>query len=419
MDWEVKYYPEYWYGKKLAYPHVPKESGKFAKSMAVGNLLFVSGCTGKDTTTDKPISEKFEDQMIMALDKVKMAMEEAGSSMENVVKTVMLVKNLDDYPKMRKTEVEYYLRHAPYLVENPPASTFIVPASLAKPGYLIEIDVMGVINRKAPDWNVKYYAESWGGKKLTYPQVPKEHPKFARTEVVGNLVIISGCEALNHDTVKVETNDFKEQTKIVLEKLRVGMEETGGSMDNLLKTYVLLKDLKDYPQYREGEQEFFRKHAPGLAKNPPASTVINVSSLARPEFLVSGFHGVAPLVVVYYMWLRLLLPEADLLVNQTLHYAFGLLVLLCLGLGLAALFHSYWKATSAERSQGLGVLLLGSLIGIIPPAAGLLTYTFLPKTVLPGSEYYSLLVLLTSLSLARALWRSTIEERPGGVTPAA
>jgi len=67
MNWEVKYFPEYWYGKKLAYPHVPKESGKFAKSMVVGNLVFVSGCTGKDTTTDIPIAEKFEDQMIMAL----------------------------------------------------------------------------------------------------------------------------------------------------------------------------------------------------------------------------------------------------------------------------------------------------------------------------------------------------------------
>ena len=286
MNWEVKYYPEYWYGKKLAYPHVPKESGKFARSMVVGNLVFVSGCTGKDTITDKPIAERFEDQMIMALDKVKAAMEEAGSSMENIVKTVMLVKHLGDYPKMRKTEVEYYMRQAPYLVENPPASTFIAPASLAKPGYLIEIDVIGVINRKAPDWNVKYYAEYWGGKKLAYPQVPKEHPKFARTEAVGNLVIISGCEALNHDTVKVETDDFKEQTRIVLEKIRVGMAETGGSMDNLLKTYVLLKEMKDYPQYREVEQEFFKKHAPGLAKNPPASTVINVTSLARPEFLV-------------------------------------------------------------------------------------------------------------------------------------
>jgi enamine deaminase RidA (YjgF/YER057c/UK114 family) len=224
--------------------------------------------------------------MIMALTKVKMAMEEAGSSMGNLVKTIMLVKRLADYPKMRKTEVEFYQKHAPYLVENPPASTFIAPASLAKPEFLIEVDVIGVINRNVPDWNVKHYAEYWGGKKLAYPHVPKEHPKFARTEVAGNLVIVSGCEALNHDTVKVETNDFKEQTRICLEKIKVGMAETGGSIENLVKTYVLLKNIKDYPAYRDVEQEFFKKHAPSLAKNPPASTVINVSSLALPEFLV-------------------------------------------------------------------------------------------------------------------------------------
>ncbi len=264
MDWEVKYYPEYWDGKKLAYPHVPKESPKFARSMTVGNLIFVSGCTGQDTITGKPTAEKFEDQMIMALTKVKMAMEEAGSSMENVVKTVMLVKRLADYPKMRKTEVEFYQKHAPYLVENPPASTFIAPASLAKPEFLIEVDVIGVINRNAPDWNVKYYAEYWGGKKLAYPHVPKEHPKFARTEVVGNLVIVSGCEALNHDTVKVETSDFKEQTRICLEKIKVGMAETGGSIDNLVKTYVLLKDIKDYPRIPRGGAGVFQETCPQI-----------------------------------------------------------------------------------------------------------------------------------------------------------
>jgi enamine deaminase RidA (YjgF/YER057c/UK114 family) len=224
--------------------------------------------------------------MEMALTKVKMAMEEAGGSMENVVKTVMLVKRLPDYPMMRRTEVEFYQKYAPYLVENPPASTFMAPASLAKPEFLIEVDVIGVINRNAPDWDVKYYAEYWGGKKLAYPHVPKEHPKFARTEAVGNLVIISGCEALDHDTVRVETNDFKEQTKICLEKIRTGMEETGSSIENLVKTYVLLKDMKNYSVYREMEQEFFKRYAPKLAQTPPASTVIHVSSLALPEFLV-------------------------------------------------------------------------------------------------------------------------------------
>jgi len=286
MNWEVKYYPEYWVGKKLAYPHVPKESPKFARSMVVGNLIFVSGCTGQDTIDGTPTGETFEEQMKMALRKVKMAMEEAGSSMENIVKTVMLIKNRDDYPKMRKTEVEYYMEHAPNLVEDPPASTFLVPASLAKPEFLTEIDVIGVINRNASEWSVKHYAEYWGGKKLAYPHVPKEHPKFARTQVVGNLVIVSGCEALDHDTLKVETADFKEQTKICLEKVKVGMEEAGGSINNLVKTYVLLKDIKDYPLYREVERTFFKKHAPDLAKYPPASTVMNVSSLALPEFLV-------------------------------------------------------------------------------------------------------------------------------------
>jgi 2-iminobutanoate/2-iminopropanoate deaminase len=286
MNWKLTYYPEFWVGKKLAYPHVPKEFPKFARMITVGNLIFVSGSTGQDTLTGKPTADNFEDQMIMALDKVKMAMEEAGSSMNNIVKTVMLLKNLKDYPRMRRTEVEYYQKHAPYLVENPPASTFIAPASLAKPEFLIEIDVMGVMSRNEREWAVKYYAESWGGKKLAYPHVPKEHPKFARTEVVGNLVIVSGCEALNHDTVKVETDNFEEQTIICLDKIRKGMAETGGSINNLVKTYVLLKDINNCALYRKVEKEFFKKHAPDLVKNPPASTVINVSSLALPEFLV-------------------------------------------------------------------------------------------------------------------------------------
>jgi len=90
----------------------------------------------------------FEEQMVIALDKVRMAMEEAGSSMNNVVKTLMLLKNLEDYPRMRKTELEYYQKHAPFLVDNPPASTFMQVASLARPEFLVEIDVIGVVSRE-------------------------------------------------------------------------------------------------------------------------------------------------------------------------------------------------------------------------------------------------------------------------------
>jgi 2-iminobutanoate/2-iminopropanoate deaminase len=146
MTEKVVYYPEYWAGKKLSYPNVPKESPKFARSVVAGNLVFVSGCQGQNDETLKVESNVFEEQMTVALDKVRHAMEETGSSMNNVIKTIILLKYLEDYPRMRKTEVEYYQKHAPHLVEYPPASTFM-QVNLAKPEFLVEIDVIGVLSR--------------------------------------------------------------------------------------------------------------------------------------------------------------------------------------------------------------------------------------------------------------------------------
>ncbi len=286
MGWETKYYPEYWVGKKLAYPHVAPEAPKFARSVVVGNLVFVSGGTGQDTLSGGPTPKNFEEQMVSALDKVKTAMNEAGSSLNNVVKTIMLVKNLEDYPRMRKTELEYYQKHAPFLVENPPASTFMQVASLALPEFLVEIDVYGVIDRNAPGWEVKYYPEYWAGKKLAYPHVAPEAGKFARSVVVGNLVFVSGCEGLNPKTARVETDVFEEQMIIALDKIRTALEETGSSMNKIVKTFMLLKHLEDYPRMRKTELEYYQKHAPFLVENPPASTFMQVPSLARAPFLV-------------------------------------------------------------------------------------------------------------------------------------
>jgi len=146
MNDTVVFYPEYWGGNKLSYPNVPAESPKFSRSVVAGNLVFISGCQGQNDETVELETDVFEEQMIIALDKVRHAMEEVGSSMNNVIKTLMLLKNLEDYPRMRKIELEYYQKHAPRLVEDPPASTFM-QVNLAKPGFLVEIDVVGVISR--------------------------------------------------------------------------------------------------------------------------------------------------------------------------------------------------------------------------------------------------------------------------------
>jgi enamine deaminase RidA (YjgF/YER057c/UK114 family) len=58
---------------------------------------------------------------------------------------VMYLKNREDYDVMRATEQEYYQKYAPGLIEEPPASTFMQPMSLARASMLVEIDVVACL----------------------------------------------------------------------------------------------------------------------------------------------------------------------------------------------------------------------------------------------------------------------------------
>jgi enamine deaminase RidA (YjgF/YER057c/UK114 family) len=146
MDQKVIHYPEYWAGKKLSYPNVPAKAWKFSRSIVVGNLIFISGCQGANDETARVETMVFEEQMEIALGKIPHALEEAGSSMNNLVNLIML-KDLKDYPAMRRTKLAYYQKYAPFLIDNPPVSS-VLGAQLGRPEYLLEIESMGVISRE-------------------------------------------------------------------------------------------------------------------------------------------------------------------------------------------------------------------------------------------------------------------------------
>jgi 2-iminobutanoate/2-iminopropanoate deaminase len=132
--------------KKKTYPLIyAGEKQQFARSVVAGNLVFCSGMSGRTMETGNVGSDNVVEQMKVALDKVRAALTEAGTSMDNIVKTVIYLKHVEDYGIMRKTEREYWQKYAPHLLEEPPASTFMQPASLARPNMLIEIEVIAMI----------------------------------------------------------------------------------------------------------------------------------------------------------------------------------------------------------------------------------------------------------------------------------
>jgi len=117
--------------KKKTYPLIyGGVKQKFARSVVVGDLVFLSGSSGRTMEAGEVSSDKVEEQMIVALDKIKGALEEAGSSLENIVKTTIYLRHVEDYQKMRDTEQEYYRKHAPrlWMSRQPAPLLFLSPS---------------------------------------------------------------------------------------------------------------------------------------------------------------------------------------------------------------------------------------------------------------------------------------------------
>lgn len=134
--------------KKITYPAAYKVKVAFSRSVVVGDIVFVSGCSGQTLETFHVSSDDVVEQMQVALDKVRGALEQAGTTMNNIVKTVLYLKNMEDYDRVETKRQEYYRKYAPKLIEEPPADTLIGVAGLHEPDMLVEIDTIAVMPDK-------------------------------------------------------------------------------------------------------------------------------------------------------------------------------------------------------------------------------------------------------------------------------
>lgn len=87
----------------------------FPQAVIAGNLVFVSGTPGIDATTGKLTSDSFEDQAIQAFANVKIILEEAGSSLEKIIKTtIFMVSGYDnDFKIINKVYSQFFPENAP------------------------------------------------------------------------------------------------------------------------------------------------------------------------------------------------------------------------------------------------------------------------------------------------------------------
>ena len=143
----MKKYPNVIRGVEQKYPNVPPGTPIYAKSVVVDNLIFVSGMTAQSFEEGNCLTYTAHDQTIVCLEKLKQTLEEAGSCLENLVRTLILFVDMKDYPVVRAAELEFYKEHAPSLLDAPPGSTVLQAAALARPEFLVEIEAIAVVKQ--------------------------------------------------------------------------------------------------------------------------------------------------------------------------------------------------------------------------------------------------------------------------------
>lgn len=112
--------------------NAPAAIGPYSQAISVGELVFVSGQLPIDPATGAFAEGGIKELTRQSLTNMKAILEEAGTSMANVVKTTVFLADMNDFAAMNEVYAEFFA--APF-----PARSAVVVKTLPK-GALVEIE---------------------------------------------------------------------------------------------------------------------------------------------------------------------------------------------------------------------------------------------------------------------------------------
>ncbi|NFM77436.1 RidA family protein [Clostridium botulinum] len=115
----------------------PAALGAYSQAIKIGDLLFTSGQIPLDPATGELISDDIKKATERSMENLKAVLEEAGTSFEKVVKTVIFIKDMNDFAAVNEV-------YAKYFKENPPARSCVQVGKLPKDA-LVEIELVAMI----------------------------------------------------------------------------------------------------------------------------------------------------------------------------------------------------------------------------------------------------------------------------------
>lgn len=85
----------------------PEPIGPYTQAIQYGNTIFLSGQIGIDRTGEF-VSEDVVQQTKQAMKNIGFVLKEAGLSYENIIKTSIFLKDMNDFPKVNDAYDSYF-----------------------------------------------------------------------------------------------------------------------------------------------------------------------------------------------------------------------------------------------------------------------------------------------------------------------
>ncbi|SEQ38929.1 2-iminobutanoate/2-iminopropanoate deaminase [Lachnospiraceae bacterium RM5] len=121
--------------KIISTDKAPQAIGPYSQAIEVNGMVYTSGVIPVDPATGV-IPEGVEAQADQAIKNLVNLVKEAGSTPENVIKTTVFIKNMDDFGKINEI-------YSKYFVSDCPARSCVEVARLPK-DVLIEIEAIAI-----------------------------------------------------------------------------------------------------------------------------------------------------------------------------------------------------------------------------------------------------------------------------------
>jgi 2-iminobutanoate/2-iminopropanoate deaminase len=116
----------------------PAAIGPYSQAIRAGDLVFCSGQIPLDPATGNFVPGGIEEQTRRCLENLQHVLAEAGSGLDQAVRTTVFLKDMEDFPAMNAV-------YATFFTEVPPARATVEVTRLPKDA-MVEIDCIAVVS---------------------------------------------------------------------------------------------------------------------------------------------------------------------------------------------------------------------------------------------------------------------------------